>query len=159
VPRERAIDTIEMWVREPSTPTKIRFRGRFSLATGIKGKGERVAKRNPRHVPGASGFAFRATGGAGQAHPRRKTHQRRCWGRGGAFRKRNSRFSPRCLTDLASIVRDYATMKTLAVIFVLALVTIAFEVYSDASLVSEEIPHIVAPDPAAAAIAHGLKHG
>jgi hypothetical protein len=50
-------------------------------------------------------------------------------------------------------------MRTLAVIFVLALVTIAFEVYSDASLVSGDISHIAAPDPATAAIAHGLKHG
>jgi hypothetical protein len=33
-------------------------------------------------------------------------------------------------------------------IFVLALITIAFEVYSDASLVSGDISHIAAPDPA-----------
>jgi uncharacterized YccA/Bax inhibitor family protein len=49
-------------------------------------------------------------------------------------------------------------MRTLAAIFVLALITIAFEVYSDASLVSEEISRIAAPDRAAVAIAHGLKH-
>ena len=49
-------------------------------------------------------------------------------------------------------------MRTLAAIFVLALITIAFEVYSDASLVSEEISHIAAPDRATVAIAHGLKH-
>jgi hypothetical protein len=59
---------------------------------------------------------------------------------------------------LASIARDYATMRTLAAIFVLSLITIAFEVYSDASLVSEDISHIAAPDLAIAAIAHGLKH-
>jgi hypothetical protein len=38
------------------------------------------------------------------------------------------------------------------------LITIAFEVYSDASLVSEDISHIAAPDPATVAIARGLKH-
>jgi hypothetical protein len=71
--------------------------------------------------------------------------------------KGNFRVSPRCPTDLAPIARDYATMRTLAVIFVLALVTIAFEVYSDASLVSGDISHIAAPDPATAAIAHGFR--
>jgi len=49
-------------------------------------------------------------------------------------------------------------MRTLAAIFVLALITIAFEVYSDASLMREDISHIAVPDPATAAIAHGLKH-
>jgi hypothetical protein len=49
-------------------------------------------------------------------------------------------------------------MRTLAAVFVLALITIAFEVYSDALLVSEDISHISAPDAATAAIAHGLKH-
>ena len=52
-----------------------------------------------------------------------------------------------------------ATMRTLAVIFVLALITIAFEIYSDAALTSAEVSHTAAPDPATAAIAHGLKHG
>ena len=52
-----------------------------------------------------------------------------------------------------------ATMRTLAVIFVLALITIAFEIYSDAALTSAKVPHTAAPDPATAAIAHGLKHG
>jgi hypothetical protein len=50
-------------------------------------------------------------------------------------------------------------MRTLAVIFVLALITIAFENYSDAALTSAEVSHTAAPDPATAAIAHGLKHG
>jgi hypothetical protein len=40
---------------------------------------------------------------------------------------------------------------------VLALIAIAFEVYSDASLCAN-ISHIAVPDPATAAIAHGLKH-
>jgi hypothetical protein len=39
-------------------------------------------------------------------------------------------------------------MRILVTIFVLALITIAFEVYSDASLVSGDISHIAAPDPA-----------
>jgi hypothetical protein len=63
------------------------------------------------------------------------------------------------LTDLASIARDNATMRTLVIIFVLASITIAFEVYSDASLTSSDISHTAAPDPAGAAIALGLKHG
>ena len=52
-----------------------------------------------------------------------------------------------------------ATMRTLAVIFVLALITIAFEVYSDAALTSAEVSHTAAPDPATAAIAHALRRG
>jgi hypothetical protein len=48
------------------------------------------------------------------------------------------------------------TMKTVVGIFVLALITIAFEIYSDAQLTSAEIPH-AAPDPASVAIAHGPK--
>jgi hypothetical protein len=50
------------------------------------------------------------------------------------------------------------TMRTLVVVFVLALISIAFEVYSDAALMSAEIPHR-APDPVTMAIAHGLKRG
>ena len=50
-------------------------------------------------------------------------------------------------------------MKTLAVIFVLALITVAFEIYSDAALTSAEVFHAAPPDPATLAIAHGLKHG
>jgi hypothetical protein len=50
-----------------------------------------------------------------------------------------------------------ATMRTVVVIFVLALITIAIEVISDARLTSAEFSHTAAPDPAIAAIAHGLK--
>jgi len=50
-------------------------------------------------------------------------------------------------------------MKTLAVIFVLTLITIAFEIYSDAALTSAKVSHTSVPDPATAAIAHALKHG
>jgi hypothetical protein len=50
-------------------------------------------------------------------------------------------------------------MKTVFFVFVLALITIAFEVYSDAALTSAEVSHTAAPDPATAAIAHGLKRG
>jgi len=49
-------------------------------------------------------------------------------------------------------------MRPLAVIFALALITIAFQIYSDAALTNAEISHTAAPDPATAAIAHGLKH-
>jgi hypothetical protein len=52
-----------------------------------------------------------------------------------------------------------ASMKTMFVILVLALIAITFEIYSDASLTSAEISHTSVPDPASAAIAHGLKHG
>ena len=50
-------------------------------------------------------------------------------------------------------------MRTVVVIFVLALITIAFEVYSDAALMSAEVSHIARPDPATLAFAHGLKRG
>jgi hypothetical protein len=49
-------------------------------------------------------------------------------------------------------------MKTLIVIFILALISIAFEVYSDATLTSAEIPP-GAPDPVSIAVGHGLKRG
>jgi hypothetical protein len=49
-------------------------------------------------------------------------------------------------------------MKTVAVIFVLALITIAGELYSGALLTSGLISP-AAPDPAALAIAHAAKHG
>jgi hypothetical protein len=71
----------------------------------------------------------------------------------------NFRFSPKCLTDSASIGSDKKTMKVLAVIFVLALITVAFEIYSDAALTSGEISQTAAPDAATAAIAHALKRG
>jgi hypothetical protein len=48
-------------------------------------------------------------------------------------------------------------MKTVVAVLVLALITIAFEVYSDASLTSAEISQTTAPDPASVAIADGLK--
>jgi hypothetical protein len=63
----------------------------------------------------------------------------------------SDRFGPKRATN--------ATMRTLVVIFVLALITIAFEIYSDAALTSAEVSHTAAPDPATAAIAHGFKHG
>jgi hypothetical protein len=50
-------------------------------------------------------------------------------------------------------------MKTMVVVFALALITIAFEVYSDASLTSADISHTTAPDPATIAIAHGVQRG
>jgi hypothetical protein len=49
-----------------------------------------------------------------------------------------------------------ASMKTMFVILVLALIAITFEIYSDATLTSAE-SHTSAPDPASAAIAHGLR--
>jgi hypothetical protein len=63
------------------------------------------------------------------------------------------------LTDFAAFVREKATMRTVVVIFKLALITIAGEIYSDAALTSGKASHTAAPDPATAAIAHGLKHG
>jgi hypothetical protein len=50
-------------------------------------------------------------------------------------------------------------MKTLAVVFALALAAIAFEVYSDASLTSADFFHTKTSDPAAVAIAHGYNAG
>jgi hypothetical protein len=49
-------------------------------------------------------------------------------------------------------------MRTLVVVFILALLSIGFEVYSDAALTSAEIPH-GAPDPVSVAVVHGLKRG
>jgi hypothetical protein len=46
-------------------------------------------------------------------------------------------------------------MRTVVAVFVLALITIAFEIYSDAQLTSAEVPN-AAPDRASVAIAHGL---
>jgi hypothetical protein len=48
-------------------------------------------------------------------------------------------------------------MRTIGVIFVLALVAIAFEVYSDVVLTTAEISRPAGPDPATAAIAHGVQ--
>jgi hypothetical protein len=50
-----------------------------------------------------------------------------------------------------------AAMRTLAVILVLALITIAGEIYSDIVLAGGSRSHIAAPDPATTAIVHGLK--
>ena len=50
------------------------------------------------------------------------------------------------------------TMRTMVVVFILALISIGFEIYSDAALTSAEISH-AAPDPVSAAIGHGLKRG
>jgi hypothetical protein len=71
----------------------------------------------------------------------------------------NIRFWPKSLADSASIPRDNATMRTLAVIFVLAPITIAFEIYSDAALTRAHVSHTSVPDPATVAIAHALKRG
>ena len=65
---------------------------------------------------------------------------------------------PRCLAHLALFARDNAAMKTVAVIFVLALITIAGEIYSDTVLTSSLVSP-AAPDSATVAIAHAAKHG
>ena len=51
-----------------------------------------------------------------------------------------------------------AAMRTVFVIFVLALLTIAGEVYSDAKLTSDQVAHVAVPDPVTIAIAHGVPH-
>ncbi len=51
------------------------------------------------------------------------------------------------------------TMRTLTVIFVLALITIAFEVYSDAALTRAEISQSAAPDDLAKTVASALERG
>jgi hypothetical protein len=48
-------------------------------------------------------------------------------------------------------------MRTIVVVFVLALATIAFGIYSEAALMGGGTPH-AGPDPATLAIAHALKH-
>jgi hypothetical protein len=50
------------------------------------------------------------------------------------------------------------TMRTIFVVVMLALLTIAFEIYSEAALMGRAAPH-AKPDPAVLAIAHGLKRG
>jgi hypothetical protein len=52
-----------------------------------------------------------------------------------------------------------AVMKTVTVIFVLALLTIAGEIYSDFALTRDEVSHTSTPDPATVAVAHAVKHG
>jgi hypothetical protein len=50
-------------------------------------------------------------------------------------------------------------MRTFLTVFALALMTIAFEVYSDAALTRAEVSRPAAgPDPVTVAIANGLKH-
>jgi hypothetical protein len=48
-------------------------------------------------------------------------------------------------------------MKTIAVIFVLALITIAGGIYSDAVFTSGQVRSAAVPDPATAAIAHATR--
>jgi hypothetical protein len=50
-------------------------------------------------------------------------------------------------------------MRTVTVIFILALLTIAGESYSDFVLTRDEISHTATPDPATVAVAHAVKHG
>jgi hypothetical protein len=49
-------------------------------------------------------------------------------------------------------------MRTVFVIFALALLTIAGEVYSDAVLTSGQVAHVAVPDPVTIAVAHGVPH-
>jgi hypothetical protein len=85
-----------------------------------------------------------------------KTHQRALLESRRGLPKQNLRFSPQCLTDLASIARDFATMRTLAVIFVLALIAIAGGICSDPVLMNGTAPH-ADPDPVSLAVAHAVK--
>jgi hypothetical protein len=62
------------------------------------------------------------------------------------------------LADSAVLDLNKPAMKTFVAVFVLALLTIAFEVYSDAALTSAEVGH-AAPDPVSAAIGHASKGG
>jgi len=50
-----------------------------------------------------------------------------------------------------------ATMRTMVVIFALALTAIAFEIYSHSALTSAEVSHTARPDLVTAAVAHALK--
>ena len=50
-------------------------------------------------------------------------------------------------------------MRTMAVILALALIAIAFEIYSDAALTSAGVPRTAAPDPVTTAVAHALRRG
>jgi hypothetical protein len=51
------------------------------------------------------------------------------------------------------------TMRPAFLVFVLALIAIAFEVYSDAAFTSAEVSHAAVLDTATWAIVHGLKRG
>jgi hypothetical protein len=54
---------------------------------------------------------------------------------------------------------ENATMRTVAAIFVVALIHRLRDIYSDATLTSAEVSHTAAPVPATVAMSHGLKHG
>jgi hypothetical protein len=60
--------------------------------------------------------------------------------------------------DFAAFARK-TIMKTITVIFVLALIAIAFEIYSDVALTSAEVSHTSAPDPVTTAVGHALRRG
>ena len=50
-------------------------------------------------------------------------------------------------------------MRTMAVVLALALIAIAFEIYSDTALTSAGVSHTAAPEPVTAAVAHALRRG
>src|SRR5260370_40965574 len=102
-----------------------------------------------------SGFVFRGVRSSGQSFELERTRGDHGV-RAGGLSKQNLRFSPRCLPDLAIIARDFATMRTLAVIFVLALIAIAGGICSDPVLMSGTAPH-ADPDPVILAVAHAVK--
>jgi hypothetical protein len=52
-----------------------------------------------------------------------------------------------------------AAMRTVIVIFVLALLTIVGEIYSDAVLTSGQVAHQDMPDAVTTAVAHGIAQG
>src|SRR5258708_2456468 len=93
-----------------------------------------TSESNSCRVP-ALGTRFPARPGVGDSLPSQNAPAA-ILESGRGLPKQNLRFSPRCLTDLASIARDLATMRTLAVIFVLALIAIAGGICSDAVLMS-----------------------
>jgi uncharacterized membrane protein YeiH len=66
-------------------------------------------------------------------------------------------FSPTYETVFAVLARNNRTMRTIAIIFVLALTTIAGGIYSDALLTSEQARPAAAPDPATTAIGHAAR--
>jgi hypothetical protein len=67
-------------------------------------------------------------------------------------------FLPKSLTDLATIGRDKtAGHETIVVIFILALITIAGEIHSDAAFRCGEVSSAAAPDPPPQASRMGSK--
>jgi hypothetical protein len=52
---------------------------------------------------------------------------------------------------------DNPSMRRLAVIFGMALIAIAFEIYADAALTNGSASRAAAPDPTFLAVAHGLE--